>query len=821
MFGKKKTNKTNSTPVQNTKHPAKQPGKVNTRIAKDVIETIPYRSVYPGLGIIEDLDGRFSKSYRLEDTNFVTEDDDKKASMFLNYERMLNSIVPGMIGQLNIFNRSVDMDTIRNQLLMKPNNDGLNHYRDEWNDVFLSKLQEGRNNLKKDKIFTVSVKADNIFTANDALKNIDRDVNKNVRAINGANTSPMTIEDRLGMLYDIYNLDNDLTFDKKVAPVSKNGKIDFALLHKYGMSSKDLIAPDSFDFARSQFRIGESYCAAFYVDHLPTILSTDILEDITNISCNMIVSVTYVPMEQGTAMQYIRRQDTSINAQIESMRDKNHSDYIPAELEDAKVQTRELIKNVLSRDQKIFSVSCVVVLITKSQEELKQYTANLRSTLTSHLCQMRFLTNQEELALNTALPFAEMQISMDRMLTTEAASVFMPFNVRELFDTNGSVYYGLNAISKNMIMYNRKKAANFNGIILGKSGSGKSVFTKQEIAQLMLNSTDRIIIIDPEGEYVPMGKAFGASIVNIDSSNTNHINPLDMDMQYGGSNENPLAMKSDYVLTLIESMLGQGMELSPIAKTIVQRVTRNIFRGYYKIMQPLLKEGITCKLDAMPTLVDFYEELLKQREGEAQMLAAAIEPYCVGTSNLFAFRTNVDRHARMIIYDVSAMNGSVKELAMQVCMNDAWNHIITNGKQGYYTDLYMDEFHLYTKTHTSAQFMQNIYKRARKWRGVPTGITQNIGDLLVNDEAKAMINNCNFIAMFNQSPMDRQSLAQMYQISPALQDYMTDQGIGIGILYTGKTLVPFESVYPHTEDDMFKLMISDVKSKEDLANRNK
>lgn len=821
LFGKKKSGTIKADPSENivSTESKKKAKSTNTRIAKDVLETIPYRNVYPSLGIIEDLDGRYSKSYYLADANFSVENDDKKAEMYLSYEKVLNAITPGMIGQLTIFNRSVDMDTVRNDILMKPNNDGLNKYRDCWNDVYLSKLQEGRNNLQKEKLFTVSVESDNIFHANDALKNVDKDVNRYVRAINGQNTPPMTIEDRLGLLYDFFNLDNDLPWEKKIQPVSQNGKIDFKTLHAHGISSKELIAPDSFDFYRSRFRIGEAWCAAFYIDNLPSRLTTSILEDISSIPCNMLTSVTYVPMEQNIAMKYIRNKDTSVSAQISSMQEKNPGGMINTELEEAQTQTRELMRSIISQDQKIFKVSAIVILVTKTQDDLNKYTSNLRSILTGHLCQLRNLTNQEELALQTALPLAQMKISMDRMLPTEAAAVFMPFNIQELFNPTGSVYYGLNAVSKNMIMYNRTKGSNFNGIILGKSGSGKSVFTKQEIAQIALNTNNRVIIIDPEGEYVRMGKAFKATIIKISTSKNeeNFINPLDMDIQYGGD-ENPLALKSDYMVTLIESMIGIGDQgINPTFKAIIQRVTRLIFKGYMDYMKEKSKEGVTCDYTAMPTLVDFYETLLKQPEGDAQYLASMIEPYCVGTSDVFAHRTTVNRHNKMIIYDVSSMTGAIKELAMEVCMNDAWNHILANGKQGYYTNLYIDEFHLFTKTHSSASFMQNIYKRARKYRGIPTGITQNVSDLLVNDESLAMINNCNFIAMFEQSPMDRETLSRMYNISPALQDFMKDQGIGVGILYNGKTLIPFESVYPHTEDDMFKLMISDVNNGKDAS----
>lgn len=811
MFGfqnKKNTKTENTSNVQGKKKTAV---KVQTRIPRNVQESIPYRSVRPN-GIIEDLDGWFSKSYRIEDANFSTESEEKRQAMFLDWEKVLNSLTPGMRGQLTIFNRSIDADTVRNNILMKPKDDGKNDLRDEWNDIFLEKMQQGRNNLRKDKFFTVSVKADDIVSANDMFKDIDQNMDLNIRRINKVSTPPMSIEERLSVLYDIYNYNNEFPFDLRVAPVMRGDKIDFPLLSKSGISSKELIAPDSMNFMAREFEIGDAQCAAFFIDRLPTTLSTDIFNNISNISCNMLLNATYIPVKQEAAVKMIRFQRTAVNAQIATLQKENQGlNYIPSELEAARDQAKELMTDIMSRDQKIFKVTLLVVLYAKDRDELNQYTQNLRSTLTSHLCQMRKMTGQEELAFNTCLPLGEMQVSLDRVLTTEAASVFMPFTVQELYQADGA-YYGINAISKNMIRYNRKKASNANGLILGKSGSGKSFITKEEIMQQFLNSDDRIIIIDPEGEYTKLGEALGGSIINIDTSGKNSINPLDMDMQYGGDGENPISMKSDYIIGLIEAMVGGEGILSPVDKNIIQRVTRQIYRPYFNYMKSQIERGITCDVEAMPTLADFYEKLTKQPEPSAQLLAAAIENYCVGDYNVFAHRTNVDRDNRLIIYNVQNMSAGLKELAMQVCMNDTWNHTIDNGKKGYYTDIYIDEFHLFTKTRTSASFMKNIYKRARKWHGVPTAITQNIGDLLVNDEAAAIVNNCDFILMMNQSPMDRSALANMYNISPVLQEYITDRGFGIGLIYNGKTIIPFENLISNRDSKSFKMMESQVTS---------
>ena len=777
-------------------------------IPKNVQESIPYKSVYPN-GIIEDRNGYFSKSYVIEDANFQTESEEKRTSMFLDYEKLLNSVTPGMRGQLTIFNRTIDPDTVRNNILMKPKDDGLNDLREEWNDMFLDKLSRGRNNLKKDKIFTLSVKEEDVYAANNTFRNIDIDINNCLKRISRVETKPMTIEERLRLLYDIYNFSADFPFDKKITPISTpDGKINFKKMAQYGMTTKDLIGPDSMDFTSNHFKIGEQFGAAFFIDHLPSTMSTSILDDISNISCNMLLSVTYVPMDQAVAIKMIRNQKTAVEAQAHSIRQQSGGmAALPSELEQAINDTGELISDVLSRDQKIFKVTIICVVFAESQSELHMHEMNLKSVVNTHLCQLRKLSNQEERGLNTALPFAEMHVGLDRILTTEAAAVFIPYTVQELYQEHG-VYYGLNAVSKNMIRYDRCNGANYNGLIIGQSGSGKSFITKMEIQQKLLNSDHKVIIIDPEGEYRNLAKKFNATTIKIDSSGKACVNPLDMDMQYAGEGENPIAMKSGYIISLIETMLGDKAGLSPIEKNIVQRVTRNIYQRYFNYMKTKVLEGITCDKDAMPTLADFYEELTRQKDPSAQALATSIESYCVGAYDTFAHRTNVDTDNRIIIYDVKDMPGGMKNLAMQVCANDGWNHMIENGKNGHFTDFYIDEFHLFTKTQSSAAFMKDLFKRARKWKGSPTAITQNIGDLLVNDDAAALVNNCTFVIMMNQSPMDRSMLSEMYQISPALQDYITDKGFGVGLIYNGKTIIPFENSFDNKNTTAFKIMDS-------------
>lgn len=810
---KKKENSAVAAPQEETKKI-----KRTKRIPKDVMDSIPFRGVTPS-GIIEDYDGRYSKTYRIREANFDTEEEEKQEAMVVAYESLLNSIDEEMIGQLTIINRSIDQDMVRNSILMHPKSDGQNDLRDEWNTMFLDQLGSGKNNLSKDKLFTISVKADNIREANDTLKRIDRTVAKNIRKINHQDTPPLSIEERLALFYDIYNFGNTFPFHKKIEPILKDGSIDWNLIGRHGMHAKELIAPDSMRFDAAKAVFGDDiYVKTFYIDRMPTQLSTSLLNDISDLPCNMITSVTFVQMDQKVAKDLIKNQNMGLNAQINKQQQEGAKDMISnagvvsLELEHARDQAAEMMQDILKRNQKVFKVTPLVTIFAHSEAELKQLIASLKGIVAGHLCHLRPLNQQTEAAFNTSLPLAQMSIEATRVLTTESAAVYIPFSVQDMNQLDG-ICYGINPLSGNMIRYNRKNGANYNAAVFGASGSGKSFIVKEEIAQSFLNSDDCIIILDPEGEYVKLGKRFGATIIDIALDGKSYINPMDMDMQYGGEGENPIPMKCDALESLVECMIGGSNYLSPIDKSIIQRVGRRCYVSYYNHMKELLKKGITCDKAAMPTLQDFYSEMTKQPEPQAQYLATAIESYCVGNYSIFAERTNVDTDNRMIIYNLKNMTSGMKELAMHVCMNDAWNHIIQNGMKGAYTRLYVDEFHLFTKSRTSSSFMQDIFKRARKWKGMPLILTQDINDMLQNDESEAILNNCSFIILMNQSPICRSRLREMYSISDQLLEYITDQPTGTGLVYNGNTMIPMENEFnPNTK--MFSLMDSRIKAED-------
>ena len=775
----------------------------SNKVPTDTFETIPYHGVYQN-GIIEDYNGRFSRTYQIPDVNFDVQEEDQQEKIVVDYERLINAVDTNMTGQLTVINRNIDPDYVRNNILLKPRNDGLNNYRSEMNAFFSDILAEGHNNMIKEKYWTVSVPAENIIEATDIIKRTDRRVNNALRQICKYDIKPCTIKERLALIYDIYNCHTQLSFDKKVTDyLDTHGDLDLKACAKQSIHSKHLITPDSFEFKKraTYFKLGDDlYGSVLYIDHLPTSLSTSFVNDISNLSCNMVVSVTYNQLPQAVAAKAIKNKLSAINNQINKQQHDaalegiTNSGATSAELENARDATRDLIAEVAQRDQRIFKVTALVAVFASTFDELKAQVKNLQSLVDSHLCIARKLGGMQELALNMCLPLAQDLLPFRRILTTEASCAFYPFSVMDLNQHDGLVY-GINPESQNMIRYNRKSGKNYNALILGESGSGKSFIVKEEILQKALGTNEKIIIIDPQGEYIDLARSLGGTVIEVAQNSHLHLNPCDMDIQYGGDDTNPLPAKCEELESLIGVIIGDGL-LGPIESNIIHKVGTNMYRGYYKHMQSMVKQGITCDYNAMPTLKDFYTDLVALNEPQAQYLAQAIENYCIGSYAIFSDRTNVDTNARIICYDVSQLKGTLKELGMHVCMTNSMNTMISNGRQGKRTSLYIDEFHLFTRTRSAASAMRTIYKTIRKFLGAPTVITQNIQDMLQNDDAEAILENSSFIVMMNQSPTDRAVLADMYKISSKLLEYITDQSYGHGLIYTGTTLVPFENVFP-------------------------
>lgn len=829
MFNKKKENKKRDLGFENefekeneVKKGSKNKSKQKTsksgvvKIPKSVQDTIPYIAVYKN-GIIETDPGIFTKSYRLEDVNFKIATDEEQEDIFIKYMDILNTFDSDIRMQLVLYNRNMDEKNVHDKILIPYNRDNLNEYREEYNEMLKDKMKEGRNNITKEKYITLSIKAETLDDAFMKFAKLDTEISTQIKRITGSDAPPMTTIERLEVLADILNDNTEASsFYQKANISGKNLEtFNYSWMLKEGLTTKDLIGPASFKFAKDHYEIGDKFAKTLFLDNLPTFMNSNILSDITEINTNMLVSINYNKLRQDKALSLIRGlmvniSSNVVDAQKRAAKAGYSPDLISPELLRAQKEAQELMDDITKRNQSLILTTFIITIIGDTLDAVEKSAEQLKTALGKHMCQIKVLNYQQEKGLSTSLPLGRCDIFTDRLLTSQSAAIFIPFSSQELTQVRG-MYYGLNAVSKNLILFNRKNSRNANGVILGTPGSGKSFSAKREMINVILNTDDDIYIIDPEGEYLPLAKLLDGEVIKIAAGGTTYLNPMDMDINYGDDDENknvdPIAMKCDFIGGLCETMMGDQKALTSVQKSIIDRCVRILYQPYLQHMKDiqLKNPNITCDIKASPTLKDLYEMLLSQPEYDAQLLALSLERFCVGTFDTFAHHTNVSRNKRFIVYDIKDIGDGMKEMGLQVCLNAVWNQIIENKKINRYTWFYIDEFYLLTQTDSSASFLQQVYKRARKWQGIPTGITQNVGDLLASPQAVAILNNCDFILMLNQSSIDKMQLAKMLNISPTQLSYITNSDPGQGLIYTGKTIVPFIDRFPQNTK-LYKVM---------------
>lgn len=779
-------------------------------VPTSVQDSIPYVAIYKN-GIIETTPGRFTKCYALGDANFSITSQDEQEYLFSKYEEFLNMFAPETEFQITIINRQVDSQQVADEILIKHKSDGLDLYRDEMNDILKAKLSEGKNNLKREKYLTVCCPGDDVETATSTFARLDAEISSAIKKVNDRDVFPMTIEERLNLLYDIYNIDSPISFNAKGEFDGRESEyFTIDLLTKYGITSKDFIAPESMQFKKDHFIVGDKYARVLFVQTYPSFLSTDFLASVTDTQFSMLTSINYESLHQDKTMKMLTNQRTNINANIaEAQKRASRGGYsttiISPSLLKSQEEANKLISDITSRNQKLYYTTITFVVFADSLEELNKNTSIVTSLASKYLISVKKLNYQQEPGFTTTLPLAYNKLAIQRLLTTETAALFIPFTAQELYQKNG-FYYGLNATSRNLLLYNRLSSKNANGIILGTPGSGKSFAAKREILNVILNTNDDVFIIDPEREYAPMASLLNGQTIRIAAGSSTHINPFDMDIEYA-NDDDPISLKSDFIGTLCETIIGSKYGLSAMQKSVIDRCVKAIYAPYIQHIQSqrALGRNISLDTDMTPTMVDFFNMLSIQPEPEAKNLALALELYSTGSLDTFAHKTNVNTDGRLVVYDIKDIGMGMKELGLQVCLNDIWNKTIANFYKGKRTWFYIDEFYLLTQTDSSAQFLQQIFKRARKWGGCPTGITQNVEDMLASKEARTIISNCEFIMMLNQAPMDGADLADMLNISPTQMSYITNASEGQGLLYMGKSIIPFIDKYP-TNTKTFSVM---------------
>ena len=751
-------------------------------LPKSVQDAIPIRRLWPD-GIFQ-FGSKFSKTIRFSDINYAIASKEDKTSMFLGYSELLNALDTGSTTKLTINNKRLNRQDFEQKILLPRQDDYLDDYRAEYNTMLMDKVTDSSNSVVQERYITLSVHRKNIEEARTFFDRVTADVTARLSRLD-AHSEELDAVERLRVLHDFYRTGEETEFH-----------VDLRDLMRKGHSFKDSICPDSLEFKKDYFVMGDKYGRVLFLKEYASYIKDSMISELTALNRTMMLSIDVIPVPTDEAVREMQNRllgvETNVtNWQRRQNSNNNFSAVVPYDLEQQRKETREMLDDLTTRDQRMMFAVVTLVHLADSKEELDSDTDALQSTARKHLCQLSTLNWQQADGLVTALPLGLRRIDALRTLTTEALAVLMPFKAQEVRD-QGGVYYGQNVISKNLIIANRKELLNGNGFVLGVSGSGKSFTAKREMVNLALSTDDDIIVIDPESEYRPLIEGLGGEVVNISATSPNHINAMDMEQGYGDG-ENPVVLKSEFLLSLCEQLMGDRM-LSAKEKSIIDRCTANVYHSY-------IKGGYQGKA---PTLQNFHAELLRQSEEEARDVALAIELFTEGSLNTFAKPTNVDTDSRILCYDIRDLGKQLQPVGMLVVLDSVFNRIIRNRQMGRNTWVYIDEIYLLFQHEYSANFLFTLWKRVRKYGACCTGLTQNVDDLLQSHTARTMLANSEFLVMLNQAATDRAELARLLNISDNQLSYITNVDFGRGLIKCGSAIVPFMDVFP--KNRLYKLM---------------
>ena len=742
-------------------------------------DSIPYRQMYQS-GICLTNDGQFNKTIRFYDINYQLALNEDKNAIFEGWCNFLNYFDSSIHVQLSFVNQHVDFSEFRRQIEIPDRNDEFNSIRREYAEMLRSQLSKGTNGLVKAKYITFGIEAKNLREAKPRLERIEADIINNFKVL-GVRAETMSGTDRLHLLHDMMNSDTKEPFH-----------FSYDLIGKTGLSTKDFIAPTSFSFGNGRyFKVGRTIGAASYLQIIAPELSDRLLAEILDMDSDVVVNIHIQSIDQTQAIKMVKGKlrdldSMKIEEQKKAIRSGYDMDILPSDLTTYGDEAKKLLQELQGRNERMFLATVLIVNLADSKRKLDNQVFQTSGIAQKYNCALRRLDYQQETALMSSLPLGVDRIPIKRGLTTSSTAIFVPFTTQELFELGGdSLYCGLNALSNNMILVDRKQLKNPNGLILGTPGSGKSFTAKREITNVFLVTDDDIIICDPEAEYFPLVEALGGQVIHISPTSRDYINPLDINLNYS-EEENPLSLKSDFVLSLCELIVGGKNGLEPIEKTVIDRCVRLIYQNYLHNLTP----------ENMPILDDLYRTLREQPEAEAARLATALEIYVSGSLNVFNHRTNVDLTNRLVCFDIRELGKQLKKIGMLIVQDQVWNRVTVNRSERKATRYYVDEFHLLLKEEQTAAYSVEIWKRFRKWGGIPTGLTQNIKDLLSSREIENILDNSDYIVMLNQAAGDREILAKHLTISPHQLSFVTNSNAGEGLLFFGNVIVPFVDRFP-------------------------
>lgn len=751
-------------------------------IPRSVQQSIPIRCVYSD-GIWH-TGRKHSRTWRFADINYAAASEEERRSIFLSYCAVLNSLPTDAAAKITIINRRINPVDFQRQILMKERGDELDRYRRESNQILTRRAAES-NNLVQEKYITLSIPQRKIEETRTYFRRVDANLSKGFGRLDSG-AKPLTTHDRLRILHDFFRPGEEqyFTFDQTAAI-------------RRGLDFRDLICPDGLAFKAGHFEMGDKVGRVLFLKNYASYIKDEMIADLSDFPRNLMLSIDILPIPTDEAVREVQSRilgiETDITRWQQRQNDKNNfTASIPYELEQLRGETKEFLSDLTERDQRMIFAVVTLVHIADSLEQLDADTEALLSIGREHLCQFSTLRYQQENGLNTVLPYGLRRVKALRTLTTESAAVLMPFRVQEIQDPGG-LPYGVNAISKNLLICERKRLISPHAFYLGVSGSGKSVAMKSTIENVALATNDDIIIIDAEREYGPITRSLGGTVVEISPSSPHHINPMEVADGYGDG-ENPIAMKSELITSILEQQMGVG-RVNGSHKSIIDRCTANVYQNYFH------SRGKA----PMPLLTDWRNEVLKQVDPEAREIALAAELITEGSLNVFAHPGNVDMNSRIITLDLYEMGEQLRPTALVVTLEAIQNRVMENRKRGKYTWVFLDEVYLYFKYHYSGEFLYRAWKRFRKYAGIMTAATQNVEECLKSETARLMLANSEFLLLFNQAATDRAELGKLLHISDTQMGYITNAEPGHGLLKMGGSLVPFNNSIPK-DTELYRLM---------------
>ena len=762
---------------------------------KSAQDSIPFERMYQD-GVCRVKPGYFTKTIQFQDINYQLNQNEDKTAIFEGWCDFLNYFDSSVKFQLSFMNMAANKDTYGQNIVIAPQGDDFDNIRTEYTNMLRSQLARGNNGLIKTKYLTFGIEATNIKAAKPRLDRIETDLLNNFKRL-GVSAEPLNGKQRLALMHSMFHIDEHTDFN-----------FEWDWLAPSGLSVKDFIAPSSFEFRNGrEFGVGKKLGAVSFLQILAPELNDRMLADFLDMESSLIVTMHVQSVDQVKAIKTVKRKITdlqkmTIEEQKKAVRSGYDMDIIPSDLATYGNEAKKILQDLQSRNERMFLMTFLVLNTANSKQQLGNNVFQASSIAQKYNCQLTRLDFQQEEGLMSSLPLGLNQIEIQRGLTTSSVAIFVPFTTQELFQ-NGkeALYCGINALSNNLIMVDRKLLKNPNGLILGTPGSGKSFSAKREIANVFLVTDDDIIICDPEAEYGPLVERLHGQVIRISPTSTHYINPMDLNLNYSDE-ENPLSLKSDFILSLCERIVGGKEGLQPVEKTVIDRCVRLVYRDYLADPKP----------ENMPILEDLYNALLKQEEKEAQYIATALEIYVTGSLNVFNHRTNVDIQSRIVSYDIKELGKQLKKIGMLIVQDQVWNRVTINREARKSTRYYIDEMHLLLKEEQTAAYSVEIWKRFRKWGGIPTGITQNVKDLLSSREVENIFENSDYIYMLNQASGDRQILAKQLNISPHQLSYVTHSGEGEGLLFYGSVILPFVDRFPK-DTELYGIMTTKLSDK--------